>query len=212
MTLFRFFLYSLPLLFACSSNPPASDSPSPSDASSCPAPPDLASTSPMCAAAKGLPGEPLLCLDFKDVSSTSMLQGWDFNLCTVGWTIAGGKLQVNNFKDFADVCSFRLPPLPPADFQKFSAFSLAVLHKVDLNSNQQKALIMLGGDDEQKRLLDWKTGPQPRLTNVYSIAKADLPLVAQSAFQPVFKLSSGIASGLAFAGWQIESIAILGLP
>jgi hypothetical protein len=167
----------------------------------------------MCAAAKGLPGEPLLCLDFKDVSSTSMLQGWDFS-CTGGasWTTAGGKLQVNNFKDFSSTCSFSLPPLPPADFQKFSAFSLAVLHKVDLNSNQQKAQIMLGGDDEQKRLLDWKTGPQPRLTNVYSIAKADLPLVAQSAFQPFFKLSSTIGPGLGYAGWQIESIAILGLP
>ena len=166
----------------------------------------------MCAAAKGLPGEPLLCLDFKDVSSTSMLQGWAFNLCTVGWTIAGGKLQVNNFKDFSSTCSFSLPPLPTPDFQKFSAFSLAVLHKVDLNSNQQKAQIMLGGIDEQKRLLDWKTGPQPRLTNVYSIAKADLPLVAQSGFQPFFLLSSGAMVGTAYAGWQIESIAILGLP
>ena len=42
-------------------------------------PADMATPPPKCAAAKGLAGDNLLCVDFKDVQTLSSLGGWDFN-------------------------------------------------------------------------------------------------------------------------------------
>ena len=39
-----------------------------------------------------------------------------------------------------------------------------------------------------------------------------LPLTAMGSFQPLFKLSSTVAAGGLHSGWQIESIAIQGMP
>ena len=48
-----------------------------------PIPPDMLTPAPKCAAAKGLAGDNLLCVDFKDVQMPSSLGGWDFS-CTGG--------------------------------------------------------------------------------------------------------------------------------
>lgn len=175
-------------------------------------PPDLATSPPKCAAAKGLAGDNLLCVDFKDVQMPSSLTGWDFSFCTAGWTTTGGKLQVNNFSTFMDTCTFKMPALSPADYQKYSSFTLSVVHKVDVNSLQQKALVMLGADDQDNRLLDWMTGKQPRKQWTQTVAKADLPLMAMGSFQPLFKITSSVGPGGGYSGWQIESIAINGVP
>jgi hypothetical protein len=69
---------------------------------------------------------------------------------------------------------------------------------------------MLGGDDPTTRLLDQRTGKQPRQQSAYTVHKTDLPLAAQSSFQPLFKITSGAAGGGLYQGWQIESIAVQG--
>ena len=176
---------------------------------------DLATTQPKCAAAKGLTGDTLVCVDFSKVNGLTdpLLIGWDFtSLCPAGWEIVVGKLQVKNFGSFASSCSFTMPALSAADFQKYASYTLAVVQRVDLNSLQQKAQVMLGGDDDQKRLLDWMTGPQPRQKKVYEITKGDLPTAAMGGFQPFFKLNSAVGFGAGYQGWQIESIAVMGNP
>jgi hypothetical protein len=177
-------------------------------------PPDMLTPAPKCAAAKGLAGDNLLCVDFKDVQMPSGLTGWNFNCMQVAdsWISSGGKLQINNFSTFMSTCSFTLPAVSAADYQKYSSFTLSVVHKLDVNSLQQKALIMLGADDDQQRLLDWMTGKQPRKQWTQTVAKADLPLMAMGGFQPLFKITSSVGPGGGYSGWQIESIAIHGIP
>ena len=201
-------------LSACSEPRAAADDAgtpcTPQDQSTTPA--DLSPAAPKCAAADGLKGDNLLCVDFKDVQNLNSLTGWDFSLCTVGWTVNSGTLQVNNFSTFMSTCTFVLPALSAADYQKYSRFSLALVQKVDLNDQQQRAQIMLGADDPSSRLLDWRTGKQPRQRNAYEIAKTDLPIQAMGGFQPLFKISSTAQAGTLNSGWQIESIAIQGIP
>ena len=66
----------------------------------------------------------------------------------------------------------------------------------------------MGLDDPAMRLVDWATGTLPRQQRIYSIAKPALPNGTSNAYQPLFKITSGITIGL--PGWQIESIAIMG--
>lgn len=186
------------------------------DGGKCPGTPDLASPAAKCAAAKGLEGENLLCVDFSALPNQvlgspppSQLNGWDFNSPPNCWEIANGKLQVKNFSTFMSSCGFLLPALSPSDYQKYNSFTLAVVQKIHLESTLQQAQVMLGGDDDQRRLLDWMTGKQPRKQWTQTIAKADLPPLAAGMFQPLFKLTSNIMGG-GFQGWQIESIAVMG--
>ena len=58
---------------------------------------------PKCAAAKGLSGDAIVCVDFDKLNGLTdpALTGWDFTTnCGAGWQIAGGKLQVKNFGSF----------------------------------------------------------------------------------------------------------------
>lgn len=175
--------------------------------------PDLATPAPKCAAAKGLAGDNLLCVDFKDVQMPSSLTGWDFaTSCPTLWTTTGGKLQVNNFSTFMSTCSFTLPALSAADYQKYSSFTLSVVQRIDLNETQQRVQVMLGVDDPPNRLLSQLTGKQPLQRSIYEVAKVNLPLMAMGGFQPLFKLTSTVAAGGTAMGWQIESIAINGVP
>ena len=176
-------------------------------------PADMATPPPKCAAAKGLAGDNLLCVDFKDVQMLSSLGGWDFTTsCGTLWTTTGGKLQVNNFSTFMSTCTFQMPPLSAADYAKYSSFTLSVVHRVDVNDQQQRVQIMLGADDQSNRLLDWMTGKQPRKQWMQNVQKTDLPLPAMGGFQPLFKISSTAMVGTLNAGWQIESIAVNGVP
>ena len=110
-------------------------------------------------------------------------------------------------------CTATLPPLSAADYAKYSSFTLSVVHRVDISEVvSQRVQVMLGADDQSNRLLDWMTGKQPRKQWMQVIAKADLPLAALGGFQPLFKFSSANSAGGGFTGWQIESIAINGVP
>jgi len=174
---------------------------------------DMATPPPKCAAAEGLKGDNLLCVDFKDVQMLSSLTGWDFT-CTGGtaWSTATGKLQVNAFSTFMSTCTATLPALSTADYQKYSRFQLAIVQTIDVNPAQQRIQIMLGADDPMSRLIAWLTGTQPRQHNLYSLAKAALPNGGTNTYQPLLKITSSVGPGGGYMGWQIESIAIQGIP
>ncbi len=178
--------------------------------------PDLTVSPPKCAAAKGLAGDNLLCVDFSKVNGLTdpLLNGWDFTTAGTcpGWEIASGKLQVKNFGAFVGTCSFTMPltDLAAAANQKYQSVTLAVVQRVDLNPVSQKAQMMLGLDDPTTRLIDETRGTQPTQQRVYAVQKVALPNGGGAAYQPLFKLTSGAL--YAGVGWQIESIAVMGNP
>lgn len=176
---------------------------------------DLAPPAPPCAAAKGLSGDALLCVDFNKLSGLTdqALMGWDFKTnCGAGWEINGGKLQVKNFGSFVGTCSFSMPltDLSSSANLKFQSVTLAVVQRVDVNPVSQKAQLMLGLDDPTTRLIDETRGTQPTQQRVYTVQKVALPNGGGAAYQPLFKLTSGAL--YAGSGWQIESIAVMGNP
>lgn len=71
------------------------------DGGKCPALSDIATITPPCAAAKGLAGDSLICIDFSSVAdqaltkpSPSELAGWDFEAPRIDcWQILNGRLQ-----------------------------------------------------------------------------------------------------------------------
>jgi len=185
-------------------------------------PPDLAMPPPAkCAAAKGLAGDALLCVDFDKLSGLSdqSLNGWDFKTnCGAGWEINGGKLQVKNFGGFVGTCSFTMPltDLAAAANQKYQSVTLAVMQRVDLNdrlAQLQSEQLMMGLDDPARRI-EFRTGSNPRQQYINAITRTDLASVSGvgTSFQPLFKLTSAAAVGGLFSGVQIESIAVMGNP
>jgi len=184
-------------------------------------PPDLAIPPPKCAAAKGLAGEALICVDAdKSTLADLRTQGWTGFKDGTGtdcWEIASVKLQVKNFGTFVGTCSFTMPltDLAAAANQKYQSVTLAVVQRVDLNASAlppQSAKSMLGLDDPS-RLLTTTTDKTPRQQQVYTLTRSDLAGVpgVGTNFQPLFKLSSAaVAPGN--TGWQIESIAVMGNP
>ena len=180
---------------------------------------DLAPPAPPCAAAKGLSGDALLCVDFNKLSGLTdqALMGWDFKTnCGAGWEINGGKLQVKNFGSFVGTCSFSMPltDLSSSTNQKYQSVTLAVWQRVDVDQNAlppQTAKLILG-QDLALREFTTLTGKNPRQQNQYTLMRSDLAAVpgVGTNFQPLFKLSSGaVYAGI---GWQIESIAVMGNP
>jgi hypothetical protein len=172
-----------------------------------------------CAAAKGLAGDVLSCVDFSTIPDQALMNpppqqipGWDFGNPANCWEIAGGKLQIKGFSGFASTCSFKLPALSATDYNKYGSFTLAVVQTLDLSPTQQKAQIMMGQADPLMRLVDWATGTQPKQRRVYEIAKTALPNGGTNAYQPLFQIISGVMAGGTAQGWQIESIAVLGNP
>lgn len=172
---------------------------------------DLPPAPAKCAAAKGLSGDVLLCVDF-DNSTLDALKnkGWDFTAsCSVNyyWLITEGKLQISDFSGFKGDCRFQLPLIDlNKDGKNFKSVTLAFVHQIQIDSSSQTAQIMLNFDEENKYLLDQTTGRQPRKFSVQTISSDDTRIV-EGKFQPVYKLKSQTNHGL--LGWKIESIAIL---
>lgn len=181
-------------------------------------PPDLSQPdlAPPCAAASGLPGDNLLCVDFSAIPEGSLgtslpaqLSGWNFaNAVPDCWEIKSGKLQVVNFAGFMSDCRFTMPAinLNDADKQKYASLTLAIVHRVDLSEADQKIQVMLGQDDPNKRLVTQWTGRQQRQVSTIALMRADLPTAVSGMVQPLLKVSS--VAPYPFLGWQIESIAI----
>lgn len=180
----------------------------------CPPAPDLATPSAKCAAAKGLAGDNLLCVDFKDVQNLTSLTGWNFSCVgAFTWTSTGGALQVSNFATFNNECTAQLPSinLNDADKRAYKSLTLALIHRIDLNDPEQKAQIFLNDSSDATRLMYFATGKKnpSRQRTIIELDPADLPAMVNNAPQWVFKLSSSVM--VSRQGWQIESIAIQGV-
>ncbi len=184
-----------------------------------PATADMAVAPPKCAAAKGLAGDNLLCVDFDKVTQLSdpALAGWKFDTSTPcpGWQISGGALQVQNAATFMGNCGLTLPPIDfkQADKANYQRATLALLHRVDLSDIDQKALVFLDLDDTATRFLHQITGrpSMPTLaTTTLTVNKADLPVALNSVYKFFLKVSSSAVTGR--QGWQIQSIAVNATP
>lgn len=184
----------------------------------CPGLPDLLPMAPKCAAAKGLTGNNLLCVDFTSPQVLSDLTntGWNFDKFDKGcWTVSSGKLQINtaNFATYMGTCGFVMSPLSASDYGKYNNFTLSVVHRVDISdAASQKLQVMLGIDDPSMRLVTQWTGKQSRQQSTIGMGKNDLPNGGTGVFQPLFKLNASLTAGGTAQGWQIESIAVNASP
>lgn len=93
--------------------------------------PDLAAASPPCKAARGLTGDPVICVDFDQITMVpdpQKLPGWTFS-CNgpFSWTTASGALQVADFGNFNRDCTATLPMinLTESDKQKYKRITLS---------------------------------------------------------------------------------------
>lgn len=178
--------------------------------------PDLLRSAAKCAAAKGLSGDNLLCVDFDKVTSLTdpALAGWNFNALTANcWEIRNGSLQVQDFGNFKMSCGLTLKPLDfkQSDKTGYQRATLALVHRVDLSApDGQKAQVFIDFDDEATRLIHQTTGrpSMPTLTTTtLTVNKGDLPGTLMSVYQFFLKVSAGnVSSGR--PGWQIQSIAV----
>lgn len=199
-------------LLACERGPRVTEVPPESCASSDMRAGDLPPPTPACAAAQGLPGDNLLCVDFDKLPSLSdsKLMGWDFEQAARGcWELLGGKLQVRSFSTFMGSCGFLLPPLSSTDYQKYASFTLSIVQTLDINKQKQSAYIYLGLDQDTQQLW-FDTGTYPKRRTTVELTKSALPNGGSGSYQPLFKLTSGAMVGSVNAGWQIESISING--
>jgi hypothetical protein len=181
--------------------------------------PDMTAPVAKCAAAKGLAGDNLLCVDFDKVTQLSdpALAGWKFDTATPcpGWQISGGALQVMSFGTFMGNCGLTLPPIDfkQADKANYQRATLALLYRLDMSDIDQQAQIFMDLDNPSTRLLHQMTGrpSMPTLaTTTLTVNKADLPMALSSVYKFFLKVSSSAVSGR--PGWQIQSIAVNGLP
>lgn len=175
---------------------------------------DMAGPAIKCAAAKGLAGDNLLCVDFDKVTQLAdpALAGWNFNAnMTDCWQISGGALAVKNFGAFMGNCGLTLPPidLKLADRSQYQKVSLSLVHRVDMTDPDQEAQIFLDVDSPAR--LAYKTtgksGFPTLLTTIVTINKTDLPATLMNVYKFYLKASSLGASALR-QGWQIQSIAV----
>ena len=183
--------------------------------------PDMTVAPPNCPAAKGLPGDNLLCVDFSKVTSLAdpALNGWTFTTgmsgnCA-GWQINNSQLQVRSFSGLMGTCGITMPAFDlnmlkmPAD-QKYQSVTLSLVHTVYLDQTQQQAQIYVGFNAPNKQEA-YMTGQNSRQQTVITIARGDLPAAANGVFQPVLTLTSEAPIG-GKSGWLIESIAINASP
>ena len=180
---------------------------------------DMTTATPVakCAAAKGLSGDNLLCVDFDKVSSLSdpSLSTWNFNANMANcWQISGGMLSVTNFATFVGNCGLTLPPidLKQADRQKYQQVTVTILHRVDMGDPDQKAQVFIDQDDPARLIHQTTSKPGiPTLTaTTLTTQKTDLPVALMNVVK--FYLKAGSLSVSGRPGWQIQSIAVNGIP
>lgn len=179
--------------------------------------PDMTPATPNCSAAKGLPGDNLLCVDFDKLTMLNdpALAGWNFSFNTgscTGWEIKAGVLQV---KDFGTVglgnCGFTLPSI---DFSKgknsqYSTVIISVSHKVTMDigtTNINQLAQIYFGTANPLFFITETSGVQPSQRLVLMIDKDNLPTQIMKVVQLLFQVVSAESSGK--SGWQISSIAI----
>jgi hypothetical protein len=186
----------------------------PTDGPNCPSLPDLMPQPPKCAAAEGLPGNNIVCVDFKDVASPPSIAGWDFvSNCPNGWETAGNPvvLQVANHSSFTGNCGVLLPSTDPASLG-YSKLVLSVIHHVDIDPGgatlNQIAQIFFDSKSVTRLLLQTNDSNLPQQTTI-TIKKADLPAKIAGSYR--FLLNLYTATSSSRSGWQISSIAVNGV-
>lgn len=180
--------------------------------------PDMATPAPRCAAARGLAGDNLLCVDFDKVTqlSEAALAGWNFNANTANcWQISGGYLQVQNWTTFTGNCGVVLPSIdfnaaPNTNYQRAT---ISIVHRIDLDDMQQPAQVYLDLD-KAARLVHQMTGKTtiPNLgITILTVNKSDLPTAVNSVYR--FWLNVSVLADVASAmqGWQIMSVSVNGI-
>ncbi len=128
--------------------------------------PDMIASQPSCAAAKGLTGDNLLCVDFSNAQNTITnltAQGWKFNAEATGncagWQVTNNLLQVNMFSMLSGSCALTLPSLTSSQIQQHSRLTLSIQHRLDLGDPQQQARIFLNDDTDGQNVL-WQDTAQ----------------------------------------------------
>jgi hypothetical protein len=182
--------------------------------------PDLNPQVPKCTAAKGLPGDSLVCVDFSSISdqmlgSTSLpqqLTNWSFNTPPNCWEVKGGVLQIVNFQSLMTTCSFTLPQLDltQAPYDGYDSFTLSVVQNVEINTQRQSASIDLSSPVQPQQIW-YSTSTNSLQTLIVGINKAMLPNGGSNTYQPLFELVSNV-SAIGYQGWTIESVAVIGSP
>jgi hypothetical protein len=208
-------------LIACQ-NTDASQMLSP-DMRGCLSLPDLAPPQAQCAAASGLTGDNLVCVDFSLIPDQSLgspppsqLTGWDFvsNCGSMNWEIAGGQLQITNFGGFKSTCGLTLPQidLKQAKYSRYNSITLSLQQIVDLDPGtstpNQYAEVYLGTANPAllvTQMTNTVIGQQMTVT----INKQNLPVVLSNVYQWLLQVSS-VQGNNTKNGWQISSVAVMG--
>jgi hypothetical protein len=180
---------------------------------------DMTAPAPKCAAAKGLAGDNLLCVDFDKVTQLTdpALANWNFNANMANcWQISSGMLQVQGFGGFSGNCGVTLPPIDfklPAN-ASYQRATLSLIHKVDMSDLDQQQAQVYVDTASPTRLVHEMTG-RPTIPSListtFTVNKADLPSGLQSVYKFFLNVSApNAASGR--QGWQIQSIAVNATP
>lgn len=183
------------------------------------APIDMTQPPAKCAAAKGLPGDNVICIDFSSLSDQSLsdpppaqLMGWSFNSPPNCWEIASSKLQVKSFGTFASTCGFTMLPinLNDADKQKYQTVILSMIQKVDLDLGtafpNQLAQIYFG-TAVPAFMVNQTSGTLPEQQITITLDKQKVPGSMMSMVKYLQQVQSGMSVSNK-TGLQISSIAV----
>lgn len=199
-----------------------SDGGTPLNELGCPRPPDLSPAPPPCLAAKGLVGDPLLCVNFSSFTDQALtsnipqpLKDWNFAASGPScWEIAGNMLQIANFKMLTGDCGLFLPPLNLNDpkYSKYQSLTLSLRQRVDVDpGSQQQAGIFLDTANPARQLNATTDRNLPQQL-VITLDKADLPAMNAGGYKYLLRLNAPLSAGGGRQGWQISSVAVLGNP
>lgn len=179
---------------------------------------DMAVAPPKCAAAAGLAGTNLLCVDFDKVTQLTdpALAGWNFNANMANcWQISGGSLQVQNFSSFSGACGLTLPPLDFKQVDKlaYQRATLSILYRLDMTDPDQQAQVFMDTDNPIRLLhqMTGRPGMPTLVTATMTVNKSDLAPTLLSVYKFFLKVNvANVVGGR--QGWQIQSIAVNGSP
>lgn len=178
---------------------------------------DMAQTppAPKCAAAKGLAGDNLLCVDFSTITMpfAQSLPMWSFSKDSMTkdcWEVQNNRLQIINFSGmFQDTCRVTLPTynFNDADKQKYKTVTLALVQQVDLDlgttfPNQLEQIY----NASPPFLLSQTSGNQPEQQFVLIIDLMKLPAASSKVANFTIQVMS--AAKQFKNGLQISSIAV----
>lgn len=171
-----------------------------------------------CAAAKGIVGTPLVCVDFasiQDLANDPKVKGWNFAagqpMACPGWESAG-ILRLKNFSTFGGDCYFSLPQITKTQIGQYQRLTLSIQQSLDTLTGSQDAQIFL--DMVAPERLMWRGNGHPsgkplKVPSQRTTITVDTKsLPDPNGFSWLFELSS--SSQATLQGWTFESIAVIG--